>query len=386
MLNSIELILKLTERCNLNCKYCYYFNGLDQSFKEKPAALKPLVLDKIINFLLRGIKDLNLKKMTIVFHGGEPLLLNKHLFDEYCNKLRNLLIPQLNELYLTVQTNGVLINEEWIAIFKKHNIRLGISMDGSREYHDQFRVDHNNRGSYDKLMQAVTLLKKLNYDFGVLSVIDPSKDPELIFNHFIKDLELNGLDFLWPDFTHDNPPPYPAKMYGVFISKILQMWVAHGDPNVRVRFVDSYVRMFLGKEGIIYGEGANSVPAYPIFVIRSDGEISPSDELMSTEPSTVMKTGSNVEHTSLKDFFMLPIFKELDNAVSIAPGKCLQCCWEKVCGGGGITNRFSKNNRFNNPSVYCDGLKMFFSTVLQELIHAGVSVENIGKNLCIKTY
>lgn len=212
------------------------------------------------------------------------------------------------------------------------------------------------------------------------------KDPELIFNHFIKDLGIDGVDFLWPDFTHDTPPPYPARMYGIFISEILKIWSTHGDARVRIRFIDSYVRMFLGKEGIIYGEGANSVSGYPIFVIRSDGEISPSDELMSTEPYTVMKTGKNILNTTLKEFFMLPIFQELQDAVSNPPSICLQCCWEKVCGGGSITNRFSKDNRFNNASVYCDGLKIFFSAVLQELVNAGITVEAIGKVLCLKTY
>ena len=56
-MKSIQLILKLSERCNLNCSYCYYFNGLDQSFKSKPKYLKEDVLAQTIVFLKEAISD-----------------------------------------------------------------------------------------------------------------------------------------------------------------------------------------------------------------------------------------------------------------------------------------------------------------------------------------
>ncbi|RTK92139.1 MAG: radical SAM protein [Rickettsiales bacterium] len=386
MANSIEFILKLTERCNLNCSYCYYFNGSDKSFKEKPARLKANIIDGIISFLLQAINELNLDSVGIVFHGGESLLLNKGFFVEYCDKLKKYLEPKLKELTFSLQTNGMLIDEELIQIFQKYKINLGISMDGPKLYHDEYRITHAGKGSYEQVIKSINLLRKHDYDFGILSVIDPTKDPALIYNHFTKGLSINRLDFLWPDFTHNSPPPYPAQMYGDFITKILKIWISEDNSNIKIRFIDSYMRMFLGERGYIYGEGSNSLGTYPIFVIRSDGEITPSDELMCTDPDSVMRMNKSIFNTTLKEFFALSIFFEIQNAYSNSPKACSECCWETICAGGRASSRFSNKNRFDNPSVYCEGLKVFFSEIFKYLICSGVSKKDIAKNLCIKNY
>ena len=56
-MEALNLVLKLSERCNLNCRYCYYFNGLDQSFRARPAILKDEILEQIIKFLQQGIDE-----------------------------------------------------------------------------------------------------------------------------------------------------------------------------------------------------------------------------------------------------------------------------------------------------------------------------------------
>lgn len=70
-------------------------------------------------------------------------------------------------------------------------------------------------------------------------------------------------------------------------------------------------------------------------------------------------------------------FKELSHASENPPESCLSCCWYNICGGGSLINRFSNANRFDNPSVYCAGLKMFFSTLLQYLLKSDMTVERI---------
>jgi uncharacterized protein len=86
-MKSLSLVLKITERCNLNCSYCYYFNGLDQSYKDKPAVMSKNTLAKVIDFLLQGIKELEVDSLSIILHGGEPLLIPKLYFDYICEQL-----------------------------------------------------------------------------------------------------------------------------------------------------------------------------------------------------------------------------------------------------------------------------------------------------------
>lgn len=102
---------------------------------------------------------------------------------------------------------------------------------------------------------------------------------------------------------------------------------------------------------------------------------------MSTDSATVTMTGKNVTNISLKEFFSLPIFKELEEAFANTPTACKACCWENVCGGGEIVNRFSKANRFNNPSVFCEGLKILYQEIFACLVKSGVKVEELKQRL-----
>jgi uncharacterized protein len=117
------------------------------------------------------------------------------------------------------------------------------------------------------------------------------------------------------------------------------------------------------------------------FVIRSDGEVCPTDELMSTDPSVYSSTGKTVFDTTMKQFFKLPVFSDLEAALSKGPDGCESCCWNVSCGGGNMVNRFSKAKKFNNPSVYCEGLKYFYTNILSHLLSNGVDPKEIAENL-----
>ena len=102
---------------------------------------------------------------------------------------------------------------------------------------------------------------------------------------------------------------------------------------------------------------------------------------MSTDPDTVTRMNKKVNEIRLKQFFAAPIFTELDQAFINTPNECKSCCWERICGGGSITNRFNKAKRFNNPSVYCDGLKLFFSNIFQYLMRSGIPFADVKARL-----
>jgi uncharacterized protein len=307
--------------------------------------------------------------------------LPKSQFVELCQALVSSLAPYLKELTLSIQTNGVLIDKEWIEIFKQFDLNVGISVDGPPEYHDKYRVDHKGRGSSQKIEQSIRLLQDLGKDFGILSVIDPAFEPELIYDYFVKKLNVKAFDILIPDFTNDRTPPYPSTAYGNFIVKLFHIWIRNDDPTVKIRLLNSYLNVFLGTSSLIYWIGTQVISDLHLLTIRADGDLYPTDELMSTDPSTVTYTNMNVATHSLRECFQAPIFAELTETFNHAPDGCCKCLWEKVCSGGGVTNRFSKLNRFNNPSVYCEGLQLFYQEILKYLIISGISIDTLKMRL-----
>ena len=82
MIKNLEIILKLSERCNLYCTYCYFFNRGDQSYKDNPPVISQFTIESLILFIKNACVQYPLKKVIFDFHGGEPLLMKKPIFIE----------------------------------------------------------------------------------------------------------------------------------------------------------------------------------------------------------------------------------------------------------------------------------------------------------------
>src|ERR1700723_3304829 len=133
------VLVKLAARCNIKCTYCYWFR--DAEVYNKPAVLTPEAEDTFCLRLEEHIREFELPYFLLVFHGGEPLLFPKRRFDALLQKLRG--VEQRTGCVITrgVTTNAILIDEEWIALFKKHDVNVTISLDGPPEINDKYRVD-----------------------------------------------------------------------------------------------------------------------------------------------------------------------------------------------------------------------------------------------------
>jgi uncharacterized protein len=286
------------------------------------------------------------------------------------------------ELSFSVQTNATLVTKKWIDLFKKYEISVGVSIDGSKKYHDQYRIDHAGNGSYDQVVRGIKLLQEgLSSNIGCLTVINPEFEGKEIYRHLV-DLGFRKLDFLLPDNNHDSLPAHDIKKYTKFLVDVFDEWMKDNDQEISIRKFKSIILQLLGKAPLIYGFGRRAEEeSIPILAIRSDGDISPTDELMSTDPESVTFTGKNVRNTELKEVLTYKIFEELKQANNIVPNKCSKCCWYNACGAGNLVSRFSKENRFNNHSVYCDSLQEIFAHASSYLINSGLNQQIITNNL-----
>lgn len=379
-MNKLGVILKLTERCNLNCTYCYFFNGPDDSYKRRPARIDNTTIKSLLVFLYKGIEELKLDVIDIGFHGGEPLLYGRENLRDLCEALISSLSSKV-KLRFTLQTNGLLITKQWIELFKEYSIDIGISIDGPKKYHDQHRIDFQGRGSYDRLLNKIELLHESSMRFGVLTVINPEISGKDLYNFITKELKVNSFDILLPHLTHDQIATHTMSQYAQCLVEIFNIWTAADNPCINIRFFNSFLRIFLGYERLIYGIGATNKLSLPLITIRGDGELGPATGLMYTDPDTVTNTGANIKDVSLKQLMDYPIFLELAKAQIEMPEKCQSCCWENICAGGNIIDRFGKKNRFNNPSSYCYALQEFYSHMTKYLLISGIPLAKINERL-----
>jgi len=190
-----HIIFEVTEKCNLNCKYCTYSKFYNN---EDIRSNKNFNLEYAFNFL-RHIENLNKfrsnnkfdEKLTISFYGGEPLLNFSFIKKIVTYLTTNSKLKDIVEFSMT--TNGLLL-DRYIDFLVKHNFKFTISLDGDK-YNNQYRIFPNGNDSFDKVVQNIELIqdkypKYFKENINFLSVLHNKNSScqliKYIFNKFNK--------------------------------------------------------------------------------------------------------------------------------------------------------------------------------------------------------
>ena len=105
----VSLVVKVAERCNLNCSYCYMYNHADQSYLRRPAFMSDGVFAQLLVRIHEYCDRRPKHRMSLVFHGGEPMLMGTERFRRFTNLARAQLGEKLGSLKL--QSNATLVDD-----------------------------------------------------------------------------------------------------------------------------------------------------------------------------------------------------------------------------------------------------------------------------------
>lgn len=179
----MQVILKLTTACNLKCVYC--------SEGDRPAERLPAeIFYKLVDEMPPLLEHVGTKDAEFLFHGGEPMLYGrdalKSLIDYARVNLRGY------DVRFLMQTNGTLIDDDWIKFFKAEEISVGVSLDGYPELHDKNRRTKTDEPTADKVLQNIKLMRETGLSVGTLMVFNNPEavDADKLFD-FIQEHELH---------------------------------------------------------------------------------------------------------------------------------------------------------------------------------------------------
>lgn len=384
----VEVILKVSERCHLNCRYCYFFNGGDESFLRHAPLISEQTVREIAGFLARTARESGIKVMQIDLHGGEPTLLKKHRFDALCTILRDELEP-VTRVGLAVQTSATLLDQEWVDLFAKHNIQVGVSIDGPREFHDDNRLDHQGRGSYDAAVRGLRLLQAghasgvLRGAPGIICVANPYHAARTTLNHLVDDLGVKGMHFVFPLRSWDQHDQAELDAFVPYMVEMFEAWAERGDRSVSVRFLDSFFTLLLGGEAGVQ-LFRQTLGAQTAFTITSDGEIVGADDERVADYA--FDNGFMASQAlSLSQVMATAPMQRYQQELALRAPECAACCWGNICSGGmplaGATQRHSVRAAFANRSVFCEGIKALLVRMTRYAMTRGVSFAQIEQVL-----
>lgn len=168
----LEVILKVAERCNIACTYCYFFDPRNTDFESRPPLISVETIDHVAAYLLNAARRHQLKVIQIDLHGGEPLLMKRDRFDDMCRRLTRTLQPVV-DLRISLQTNGMLLDDLWTDLLVKHGVFVGVSLDGPPEVHDLRRIDHDGRGTYVRVVEGLKRFQARRPDWTAMAMWGP---------------------------------------------------------------------------------------------------------------------------------------------------------------------------------------------------------------------
>jgi uncharacterized protein len=380
---NLNIVFKISERCNLKCDYCYFFFGGDETWKSHPPLVPRKVVDDLGAFSLRAASEHKLETIQLIFHGGEPLLMSQPRFAEMCETLRG--YEQGFRFNFGLQTNGVLVDDGWIDLFEKHQVSAGLSLDGPQVINDLHRLDLKGRSSYDatvaglRRMQAAAARGKIP-EPGLLSVVNPFADGAAVYRHFAHDLSVKRMSFLTPDYTWDSVTG-EALIRGVerFLLASLRAWLADKNPGIRVRVFSELLAAMIDPLAM------EAVQTYRddyrnIISVSSNGDLGPEDTLRTLDPRYA-SMGLNVATHNLSDLVESVAWREQADAATTRPEGCKDCGWWKICKAGRPINRYSKARGFANHSIYCSGLQNMYAEIGAFLVRNGTPLSELAFRL-----
>jgi uncharacterized protein len=351
-----QFVLKLTGRCNLACDYCYVYTMADQSWRSRPGFIDRATVHVAARRIGEHAAAHGVDAITVILHGGEPLLIGPVRLGEVAEILRAAM-PRGVALDLRMQTNGVLLDERILRALGAHGIRAGLSVDGGERHHDRHRRDRGGRGSHAGAVQAARMLAGSDLFAGVLCVIDLENDPVEVYEALLE-LAPPAIDFLLPHGNWSAPPPGRDRgdartPYADWLTAVFDRWYGARRQEAGVRLFQEIINLILGGRSRTSQVGL-SPTSY--LVIDTDGSFQQTDILKSVLPGAP-ETGMTVFDQSVDQVLCHPEVTARQSGMAALADGCRDCAVVKVCGGGNYAHRFENGAGFRNPSVYCADLE-----------------------------
>lgn len=347
------MIKPASSLCNLRCRYCFYTDVASRRETASFGVMKEELLEKLVRRAFAYAQG----EVSFTFQGGEPTVAGKDFFRAFLRFVRRYR-TQGTQIHCAIQTNGTLLDEEWVDIFREGNFLVGISLDGTRELHDRCRLTAQGEPTYDLAEQKITLLKQADVAYNVLCVVNHpvALNGAAVFQNLRRHTYLQFIPCL-DDFDGSrNEFSLQPGDYGRFLCDTYPLYEKawfEGNP-VSIRTFDNWIGMLLGyppESCAMCGRCGN------YYLLEADGSVYPCDFYVLDE----WKLG-NIDQAS---FFRLEksekgkLFRDQSLQIN---DRCRKCPWYALCRGGCRREREPLTDGALSLNRLCEDHFLFFET------------------------
>ena len=375
-------------QCNLECDYCFFLKK-DRLYPDSNFRMSDEMMEAYIRQTIEGHR---VPEVTIAWQGGEPTLMGLDFYRRAVEVEKKYIKPGMR-IENTLQTNGILIDEEWCKFFHENNFLIGLSLDGPRHLHDAYRHDKGGKSVFDKVVRAVRLMQKHDVEFNILCTVNAvnSQHPLDVYRFFRDELEARYLQFI-PIVERDNETgnqegtqvtdrTVDHEQYGRFLIAIFDEWVRRDVGIMFVQFFDGVLASYVCGHSTLCiltptcGEGV---------ALEHNGDLYSCDHFV--EPRYLL---GNIGQTPMPELVASETQRSFGRAKSdTLPKYCRECKFLFTCHGECPKNRVLTTPD-GEPGLnwLCAGLKAFFEHVdrpmqiMADLLRRGQYADGIMKIL-----
>lgn len=345
-------------RCNMSCTYCYYTDKLASQGNKHEALIPVDILEEYIRQHIAATPD---NVIQFSWHGGEPLVAGL----DYFRKIRELQkkhLPAGKHLINGIQTNGLLIDDEWCRFFADNHFFIGLSMDGPSFLHDIYRRKANGEPTFSKVREAYMLLREYGIRTEILCALNAENVmyPVQVYE-FFRALGAGYITFIpvveREDDRRLSAYTLPPEDYGAFLCTVFDLWKAKDIGRIKIQIFEEALRTAFRQDHTlcIFKRICGGVP-----VLELNGDVYSCDHFVDDDHLL-----GNVREKTLYEMLDSCQQREFGNNKLISlPAYCLDCEVRDMCNGGCPKNRFGRAPGGEPGLNYlCPGYKMIFNHI-----------------------
>jgi len=353
------LIKPASALCNLDCTYCFYFDREADPYKDLPKRVMPLeALERLVDtFLFYSYPN-----SVFAFQGGEPMLTGLKFYQKLIEFQQQYGRDGQN-VSNALQTNAVLIDDDWCALFRDYNWLLGVSIDGPEEVNDAYRLTRGGQGTWRQVMRGIETLQKNKVEFNILCVLSQAnvEKPREIYK-FFRGLGIDYVQYIpLAEFDAEGrllPFTITPEQYGRFLCETFELWWPERR-KARIRFFDNLAEALAGQ---VPGSCCLHHTCDSYCVVEYNGDVYPCDFFVEQG----WKLGNMLED-SWPELSRRRRRYDFALTKTLPRPECQACEYFPICRGGCPKLRHARHRRFEDLDYFCGSYKMAFAKAIGPL-------------------
>ena len=361
----ISLLIKpASGSCNMRCKYCFYADETEH----RSVALMGRMSTQLMHTIVDRAFAYADGDCTFSFQGGEPTLVGLSFFQDLSDYVEQHPNPKRIRTHYSIQTNGYALDDDWCRWLAEKKVLVGISLDGPKEIHDRYRVDHVGNGTFHRVIASIRLMEKYGVDYNILTVVSAAnaRRAQQVYSFFKKQ------NFRYQQYIECLDPigevqggheySLTPQQYEIFLKNMFDVWYRD---MMAGRYV--YNRYFENLMMILTRQAPESCnlrgECLPQWVIEADGSVYPCDFYALDD----WKLG-NILSDSFEMMEEVRYQSGFIQCSQCLPEECRACRWLLLCRNGCRRNREPVTMENTNRNYFCQSYQKFLEYAYPRLV------------------